>query len=128
MTTVLSHALPKFYASFAININGSTKETYTHEGDVPEELMSAYAKVIGDGNAKVTISCDVSMKDYGSGSSSMAAVTLTCGQTEAQIREAQELAKGLAMEFAYKNSLAAKDMYKGLLQQSTGSLPGKPKY
>mgnify|MGYP006273500341 CR=1 FL=1 len=125
---ILRHSIPKFHASFVVTIPGHPKNVSTYEGPIPEELMDEYQKIIGDGLAKVSISVDVSMKDYGAGASSMASVTLTCGQTESQIRVAQEMAKDLAMEFAYKNANLAKEVYKSLAHGSSGAVPGKPNY
>lgn len=128
MTQALSYALPKFFACFTVTVSGKQAEVSTYEGPIPEALMEQYKKVIGDGLAKISIGVDVSLKDYGSGSSSMCTVTLTCGQTEEQIRNAQDLAKNLAMEFAYNNANTAKEVYQALLAQSTGAVKGKPNY
>lgn len=117
--------LPKFTSSYSVKLEGKPEETFTYEGDVPESIMDAYRKIAGDGLAKVSVSMDISMKDYGSGGSAMAAVTLTCGQSEDEIREAQEMARSLASEFAYKNALAARELYQGMLQQANH---GKPNY
>lgn len=121
----IHQSLPKFYSSYSVKVQGKPEETFTYEGDIPESIMDAYKKVLGDGLAKVSVSMDISMKDYGSGGSAMAAVTLTCGQSEDEIREAQEMARALALEFVYKNALAAKEMHQGMTQHAN---VGKPNY
>lgn len=109
--------LPKFFANFTIKAskNGPT-EVFTYEGNVPEKLMKEYQAVIGDGLAKVSIGIDFSIKDFGLGVSSMASVTLTCGQTEEHIRRASDLAAELAREFATANALQASGQLKEIEQ------------
>lgn len=107
--------LPRFKANFSIKRSKDAPyELFTYEGQVPERLMSAYAKIVGNGLAKVSVSADYSLKEFGSGTSSMASVSLSCNQDEASIREAAELAADLAREFAYKNAVTASGHLKEL--------------
>lgn len=76
--------------------------------------MDAYKEVVGDGLAKVSVSADFSLKDFGKGVSSMATVTLTCGQDEASILRAYQLAGELAREFAQQNAIQAGEQFKEL--------------
>lgn len=126
MNVALDYSLPKFFASFTVSRQGKPAQVSTYEGPVPEALMDEYKKVVGNGLAKVTIAVDVSNKDFGSGASSMASVTLSCGQTEEEIRNAQELAKSLVMEFAYNNALTAKEVFDAVSAKTVGK--GKPNY
>lgn len=120
-----NETIPKFFSSYSVKVQGKPGEVYTLEGGIPEELMDIYKKIVGDGLAKVSVGMDISMKDYGSGGSAMVSVTLTCGQSEEEIREAQDIARSLVSEFAYKNALAARELYQGMLQQAN---QGKPNY
>jgi hypothetical protein len=63
---------PKFFASFTVKKNKSPAEVFTYDGPMPEEVMAAYAQVIGDGLAKVSVSADFGIKDFGNGVSCIA--------------------------------------------------------
>lgn len=118
--------LPRYSASFTVKVGNQPAQVFTYEGPVPERVMDAYRQVVGDGLAKITVSVDFGMKDYGAGVSSMASVTLSCGQTEQEIRRASELAGELAREFAHQNALQANSQLNELKAQMSGAVAGSP--
>lgn len=119
--------LPKFYAHYSVKTESGKTVNYDYRGDPPEKLMDAYKKIIGDGQAKVTVTTDFGMKSFGEGVSSMCAVTLTCGQNEEQINEAAVLAQELATDFAKQCAMKAMEELKEIKAHSVQSLP-KPNY
>jgi len=111
--------MPKFSASASVKTD-NTIRSWTFEGPVPEKIMDAYKMVVGDGLAKVSVSADFSLKEYGAGVSSMASVSLTCGQDEASIRQAAVLAGELARDFAQEHAAAAHSELKSLKENLKG--------
>jgi hypothetical protein len=116
--------LPKFFAACRITIPGKPDVTYTFSEEVPKEIMDAYEQVVGNGLARVTVSADMSLKDYGNGASSMCSVTLTCNQDEQTIQRAVGLAAGLANYYAKQNRAAAENELKASVQSN----PGGPRF
>ena len=79
--------------------------------------MDVYESVVGNGLAKVTVSADMSIKDFGTGASAMVAITLTCNQDEETIDRAVVLAADLARNFAMVNRQRAENELAPLIQQ-----------
>lgn len=76
--------LPKVTGDVEILIDGeSTRDLY--EGEVPEEIMAYAQQVIGNGQARVAVSADVSMKDFGNGVSASVTISLSCNQDDETI-------------------------------------------
>lgn len=82
--------LPSIHISTSYTLD---KEVFTSIGhiDLPEEYMDKYEKLVGNGQAKVTVSADMSLKEFGKGTSAMVSVTLTCNQDEETITKAIDL-------------------------------------
>lgn len=72
------------------------------ETEVPmsSQQQDSYSQIVGDGNAKITISREVSESSYGSGGKVFVAITLTCHQAQAHIDTAVTMAKQLADYYA----------------------------
>lgn len=68
--------------------------------DDPQQA-DALKQLIGDGQAKVTASKELSHKDYGNGGSVFVSVTLTCDQSQVCI----DAAANWASYFAEKNAV-----------------------
>jgi len=68
------------------------------DGEVPMSQQQAdqYKGIIGDGQASVTVSRNLSQKDYGNGGDVFVSVALTCDQSQAGIQEAARLGAYLA--------------------------------
>jgi len=111
----MDRSFPKFTANVQIKIGNST-ELMTFRGPVPEKLMSVYESIIGNGLAKVSVSTDFSLKEFGTGVSSMASVTLTCNQDPASIAQASNIAGELSRDMAQQHAMAASEQYAALRQ------------
>ena len=109
--------LPKFYAGMTLEIKGHPSTYYTFTEEPPKEIMDVYESVVGNGLAKVTVSADMSINDFGTGASAMVAITLTCNQDEETIDRAVVLAADLARNFAMVNRQRAENELAPLIQQ-----------
>jgi hypothetical protein len=106
---------PKFSAHMTLSIKGEPNVVYTYLKEVPQEIMDEFMKVLGNGQAKVTVSADYSFKDFGTGASSMCAVTLSCNQDEGTIQRAAQLAGWAARKFAQENQGIAEQELRQIL-------------
>lgn len=128
---LVSTQLPKFYSGMSLVIPGEPDVHYSFTGEVPKEVMDAYQEVIGNGLARVSVSADMGIKDFGTGASAMVSISLTCGQDEQTLARAVYLAGNLARHFAHQNRQAAETELMGVIAQKkqveAGS-PGRPNY
>lgn len=101
--------------TISVVLRSEDGQSLSYEGDIE---MSAQQKndlkaLIGDGQAKVTVSREYSDKNYGNGGSVFVAVTLTCDQSP----EGVEAAIGWANYFADKNAGEQVGTLEGRFQQ-----------
>ena len=73
--------------------------------DIP--LMDEIKQLVGDGLARVTVSTDFGIKDFGTGASAMCSVSLTCGQDIQSIERAARLAGDMARDIAQEQRARA---------------------
>lgn len=71
----------------------------------------AITSLIGDAQARVTVSLGLDDKDFGRGATGHVTVSLACNQDEGTIRDGAAVARALAEEFAVDALAAANDMY-----------------
>src|SRR4051812_29298488 len=83
---------PSFSIVCRCEAEGVPNTDFTYTGEVPKELMDAYQQVAGDGRARVSVSTDMGVKNFGNGASAMVNVSLTCNQDTATLQQALELA------------------------------------
>jgi hypothetical protein len=120
--------LPKWSASFVLAIKGQPDESYTYLGELPREYVDEFEKIIGNSLAKVSVSMDMGIKDFGTGGSAMCSVTLSCNQDQASINRAAELAAGAAKWFASKYRAEADGEIQKILASRQPALPSNPNY
>jgi len=72
--------------------------------------------LLGDGNAKVSVSFGMSDKDYGRGFDAHISVSLTCDQDRGVIEFAYEAASDLASDMCAEAFQKAKDMYQEVVE------------
>lgn len=77
-------------------------ESLIYTGEVPKELMDAYQQMVGDGNAGVSVSTDMGVKNFGSGVSAMVTVSLSCNQDQTTLQNALEMAAQMGRWYANK--------------------------
>lgn len=98
-----------------------TNDTWEGELEVDtEEEQDRLKRLIGDANAKVTISREISEKDFGNGGSLFVSVTLTVDQSHKGISEGVELAK----YYAESTALAQFEDYQKELSRLLGKRNG----
>lgn len=97
---------PKFSAVMELKIQNQETVRYSSD-EVPMSIQDAYMQVVGDGKARVAVTVDVGIKDFGTGVSSSCTVSLTCGQDQATLQRAAELAGSFARDFAKENQARA---------------------
>lgn len=85
--------------------------------DIPRNYMDDIKALVGDGQARVTVSADFGIKDYGTGASAMASVSLTCNQDTASIERAARLAGDMARDIAQEQRQRAENELQALLGQ-----------
>lgn len=91
---------PKFGAWMTLRLPDGEEIHYTFDGEVPKEIMDAYKQVIGDGNAHVSASSDMGIKDFGTGAGAMVSVSLTCDQSQQGIHQAAQLASQASLYYS----------------------------
>lgn len=78
------------------------------------KFMDRYAQILGNAQARVSVSADMSLKEFGSGAGAMVTVTLSCNQDSATIESAIDLAGELARNYcAEHQKLAEQTLMKG---------------
>ena len=82
-----------------------TEEDLAMSGDEVQDM-------VGDGNAKVSVSFGMSDKDFGNGFDAHISISLTCDQDREMIEFAYEAASDLAAEMCAGAFQKAKDLYK----------------
>lgn len=115
--TELILELPKIYAGMTLDVKGQPSIHYTFTGELPKEVMDAYEQVVGNGLARVSVSADMGIKEFGTGASAMVSVSLTCNQDSKTIEQAVELASALARGYAMENRQRAENELAPILQQ-----------
>ena len=70
-----------------IVVNEST-ETF-----IPEEYVAPLAECLGDGLARISVSGDLAVNDYGTKAGSHVTVSVTCGNNEEDIEKAHSIAR-----------------------------------
>lgn len=121
-------SLPKLSASmsFTIKVPGEQgiEESYVYAGSIPEEVMDAYQALIGDGKARITVSSDMAIKNFGTGAGAMVSVSLCCNQDEDTIDKAIQMAGQLARSYAMEQRAVAEEE----LQKKLSGNVGNPNY
>jgi hypothetical protein len=79
--------------------------------------MDEIKQLVGDGLARVTVSTDFGIKEYGTGASAMCSVSLTCAQDVATIEKAAKLAGEMARDIAQEQRARAEQELAMLMSQ-----------
>jgi hypothetical protein len=121
--------LPKVTASTVIQVDKEMNTAQYQYGpdDIRKEVMDEIKDIIGDGKARVTVSADFGIKDFGTGASAMASVSLTCGQDTKTIERAAKIAGDLARDLAQEQRQRAENELQALIAER-GPRGGAPRY
>ncbi len=95
--------LPKMTGSFEIVLDGKIVSSGIHDGSIPEEIMGYSDEVMGNGAARVAVTADVSMKDYGNGVSASVTLSISCNQDDQTIANVAGTLGQWARAFAQQN-------------------------
>lgn len=107
---------PRFSVTCQLEAPGLKTETFVYDGETPREIMDQYKQLIGDGNASVSVSTDMSVKKFGAGASAMVTVSLTCNQDQQTITAAIDLAAQTGRYYAKAYQQQAEGELRALLQ------------
>jgi predicted ATP-dependent serine protease len=105
-----------------------TTQSQMDTKDIPRSVMDEITQLAGNGQAKVTVSADFGIKDYGTGASAMCSVSLTCNQDTKSIERAAQIAGELARDIAQEQRQRAEQDLNTLLTQRGGGQSGAPRY
>lgn len=109
----------RFKARIEIVIK-SERHQLNYEGDLHQDpelkgLMDQYQQVIGDGKARVGVTTDFGIKDFGNGISTMVSITLSCNQDQKTIEYALSLAASMGRHYVKEYTKVAEQEYQQLL-------------
>jgi hypothetical protein len=90
---------PRFSAGMTLSQQNQPEIHLTFQEEVPKEIMDRFQELVGNALARVSVSKDMGIKDFGTGASAMVTVSLTCNQDETTVSRAAELAAGAAGYF-----------------------------
>ena len=108
---------PKFSAGMTLELKGDPPIHYTFTNEPPKEVMDAYEQVVGNGLAKVAVSADMNIKDFGTGAGSMVTVSLTCNQDQQTLQTALNLAGQIARWYVKENRQLAENELNTIIEQ-----------
>ena len=93
-------------------------EVFEGEARMSQEQQDYYKQLIGDGQASVTVSRELSEGDFGNGGKTFVSITLTCDQSGPFLTTATEYAKSLAESkcWEYHGMLKQQLLAKGILK------------
>lgn len=101
----------------SVHLKGHPDTHFTFAEDPPKEIMDAYEQVAGNGLARVTVSTDMGIKEFGTGAGSMVTVSLTCNQDQQTMQTALSLAGQMARWFAKENRQLAENELNVIIEQ-----------
>lgn len=87
----------------------SLRETY--EGEVPKEMADYSQQVMGNGQARVAMTADMSFKDYGNGVSVSVTLSLSCNQDDQTINQVVGMLGTWSREYCKQQLAIAQDEY-----------------
>lgn len=115
--------MPKVVGGKELVIDGQVAHD-VYEGEVPEEIMAFAEQVIGNGAARVAVTNDVSMKDYGNGVSCSVTISLSCNQDDQTLDTVVGALGNWTKEYAKQQFNQAYEEFKTLYaQKHPGSAP-----
>lgn len=112
----------------SLEMKGEPAIHYTFTEDPPKELMDAYEQVAGNGLARVTVSTDMGIKDFGTGAGSMVTISLACNQDQQTMQTALSLAGQMGRWFAKENRQLAENELNAIIEQKALSKGPGPRY
>jgi len=116
---------PKVVGSREVVLHGKvTRNIY--EGEVPKEMDDYAKQVIGDGNARVAVTTDMGIKDYGNGVSVSVTLSLSCNQDNATVNNVVQALAHWGREYCKQQLTIADQEFQELLLQKNPEAASPP--
>lgn len=114
----------RFKARIEITID-KVRTLFHYEGDLYQDpelkgMMDQYQEIIGDGKARVGVTTDFAVKDFGNGISTMVSITLSCNQDQQTLQRGLELAAAMGRHYVKIYAKTAEEEYKQMLAEKGG--------
>lgn len=109
---------PRFKAEMEIVIKGQPTIYYASEEIPPMANPDDFQAIVGDGRARVQVTTDVGIKEFGTGASASVSIALTCNQDARTIERAVQLAAETARGYANENRLRAETELRQIMEQN----------
>jgi hypothetical protein len=119
----VSQELPHFSMRYTVYLKNEPDIRYTYEGNVPEEVLDQFQKIVGNGLARVSLSIPIDLKDFGNGAGAHVSISLTCNQDAATIHQAHTLALQAAMHYVKADLAQAIQEFDQIQAQRKGQVP-----
>ena len=102
------------YVKIGVNLDGEPPliDQFLLDGEDLDMPKDEIKKLVGDGEARVAVSVDLSDKDFGSGFGTHVTVSLTCDQNSDTLDDAFVIAKALAADYAEQAYEEAEDLFR----------------
>lgn len=122
MQAIVFQPLARMVVHTHLKVNDQNIDHLVYEGEaqMSQAQQDEYRALIGDGQARVSVSRDLSEKDYGNGGGVQVTVSLTCDQSQAALNQAIVLAHQLADSACWHYQSATKQQLidRGVLRPS----------
>lgn len=109
--------LPKYSASMTVHVKGHPDIHFTFTEEPPKDIMDAYEQVVGNGLAKVSVSTDMGIKEFGTGAGSMVTISIACNQDQQTMQTALHLAGQMGRWYAKENRQLAENELNTIIEQ-----------
>lgn len=116
MPETQQHRRPKVIISIRYELDGGG-EAEVHNPDVPEALMAFAEQVRGNAGARVAVTSDFSMKDFGNGASGSVTISLDCNQDDQTIPYVARSLSAWTIQLAEEHYKAADAKFQQMLFQ-----------
>lgn len=111
--TELYQRLPKVTGSVDIEVN-KKHFTSTHDGEVPKAMSDYSQQVMGNGQARVAVTADMSFKDYGNGVNVSVTLSLSCNQDDQTVNNTVQMLGVWSREYCKQQLELARAEYEKL--------------
>jgi hypothetical protein len=109
----LHQRLPKITIATNIEFN-KQHYTSTSDGEVPKEMADYSQQVMGNAQARVSITTDMAFKDFGNGAGVSTTITLSVNQDDATINNAVQTLGVWSREYCKQQLELARAEYEKL--------------
>ncbi len=117
--------LPRVLITREYKIDGQVVSETSDE--VSEEIMAFADQVLGNGQARVAVTADMGMKDFGNGATGSVTISLACNQDDTTIGSVFQTLKGWTRQMARQHfEEMDKEFQQVFAQRHPGKSPFQP--